>query len=168
MSTGPGRAELSTNRPIPAVRPGYVLVDVKAVALNPSDWKHIDFLAPPKCVLGCDYAGVVAEIGEGYDKQWKIGDRICGFVHGGNTLQEQDGAFAERIVTKADIQIRIPDSLTFAEAATLGVAAITSGQGLFQSLGLNFPDNPRSDHELILIYGGSSAMGTMGIQLAKM
>ncbi|KAK5054512.1 hypothetical protein LTR84_001403 [Exophiala bonariae] len=168
VSSGPGKAELSTNRPIPTTRPGYVLVDVKAVALNPTDWKHIDFIAPPNCVLGCDYAGVVAETGEGYDKQWKVGDRICGFVHGGNSLQNDDGSHQEKLVAKADIQIRIPDSLTFAEAATLGVAAITCGQGLFQSLGLNFPNNPKNDGEPILIYGGSSAMGTMGVQLAKL
>jgi len=165
---GDAKAALVTDRPIPKLRPGYVLVDVKAVALNPTDWKHIDFLNTPGCLSGCDYAGVVAETGSGYDKRWAKGDRICGFVHGGNEVQKEDGAFAEKIVAKADIQLRIPDRLSFEEAATLGVGVITCGQGLYQALGLNFPDQPSTKGETILIYGGSTATGLLGIQFAKL
>lgn len=75
-----------TNRPEPALRPGYIGVKVKAVALNPADWKHIDrpFLNTEGCVSGCDYAGVVEKSRTGYSTTWAIGDEICGFLHGGN------------------------------------------------------------------------------------
>ena len=165
---GDGKVALVNNRPIPKQRPGYVLVDVRTVALNPADWKHVDFLNVAGALSGCDYAGVVADVGQGYDKSWKKGDRICGFVHGGNKLQGEDGAFAEKIVVKADIQIKIPDNMSFEDAATLGVAFITCGQGLYQSLGLSLPNQPITTKEPILIYGGSSAMGTFGIQFAKL
>ena len=168
MQGEPGKASLVTDRPYPSPRPGYVLVDVKAVALNPTDWKHIDRINTKGSLSGCDYAGIVAETGTGYSKQWNVGDRICGFAHGGNELQLEDGAFAERIAVKADVQTRIPDSMSFGDAATLGVGVMTCGQGLFQKMELNLPSQPSTKGEVILIYGGSSATGTLGIQFAKL
>ncbi|KIV95470.1 hypothetical protein PV10_03124 [Exophiala mesophila] len=164
----PGKASLVTDRPYPRHRPGFVYVDVKAVALNPTDWKHVDFANRKGLLLGCDFAGVVAELGEGYTKDWKIGDRVLGFATGANELEAEDGAFAERIAVKADVALRIPDNMSFEEAATLGVGLITVGQGLYQQMGLNRPSNPTTNGEYILIYGGSSATGTLGIQFAKL
>lgn len=164
----PGQAALVTDRRLPRQRPGYVLVDVKAIALNPTDWKHRDSLNTKGAILGCDFAGVVAETGQGYNKAWNKGDRIAGFAHGGNSLELEDGAFAERIAVRADIAFRIPDHLTFEQAATLGVGVITVGQGMFQQMGLSWPTSPSTKRDFILIYGGSSATGTLGIQFAKL
>lgn len=170
MTGETGKVALETDRPPPKLRPGYVLVTVKAVAVNPTDWKHADTWNTKGCLSGCDYAGVVAQTGTGYSKKWKVGDRICGFVNGGNELQPEDGAFAETIVARADVQIRVPDNMSFAEAATLGSGVWTAGQGLFQSMGLNNPATSQKlpNNEIILIYGGSTAMGSLGIQFAKL
>ena len=168
MDGEPGKASLWTDRPYPKHRTGYVLVDVKAVALNPTDWKHIDWMNKKGVLCGCDFAGVVAETGTGYSTPWKAGDRICGFAHGGNELQHEDGAFAERIAVKADCQMRMPDNMSFEDAATLGVGVITCGQGLYQQMGLSWPSEPSKKRDFILIYGGSSATGTLGIQFAKL
>lgn len=54
MTGTAGEAVLKHDRSAPALRPGYVLVDVKAVALNPTDWKHIDYLNVKDCLVGCD------------------------------------------------------------------------------------------------------------------
>lgn len=164
----PGKVAFVLDRPYPKSRPGYLFVNVKAVALNPTDWKHIDYVNFKDCLLGCDYAGVVAETGMGYSKHWKVGDRIFGFVHGGNQLQTEDGAYAEMIAAKADIQMRIPDNTSFEDAATLGVGILTCGQGLFQQMGLATPSNPTATGAIVLIYGGSTATGTLGIQFAKL
>lgn len=68
--------------PIPKPKDEWVLVKVKAIALNPTDWKHIDYsIADPGARVGCDYAGVVEECGNRVTK-FKKGDRIAGFVHG--------------------------------------------------------------------------------------
>lgn len=69
--------------PLPQLRDGWVLVKVKAVAVNPTDYKHIDFGgADAGSRVGCDYAGVVEATGARVDR-FKRGDRIAGLVHGG-------------------------------------------------------------------------------------
>lgn len=167
----PGKASFVTDRPQPQLRPGYVLVDVRAVAMNPTDHKHIDTWNNKGLLAGCDFAGVVSKLGSGYKKDWKVGDRICGFVHGGNELQGEDGAFAEHIVAKADTALRFPENMTFEEASTLGVGVITVGQALFMQMGISKPvigHTPPAKGNYILIYGGSTATGSIAIQLAKL
>ncbi|EXJ83209.1 hypothetical protein A1O1_06828 [Capronia coronata CBS 617.96] len=161
---------LVTDRPKPQLRDDYLLIKVVAVALNPTDWKHATFgLAKDGCLLGCDFAGIVEEVGPAVTKPWAKGDRICGVAHGGNALQPEDGAFAEYIVAKGDIQMKIPDDLPFEKAATVSLGATTVGQGLFQkALKLNLPTEPVGDKTFVLIYGGSSATGALGIQYAKL
>jgi len=165
---GPKDAQLVTDRPIPHLRDGYILVKTAAVALNPTDWKHIDFFASPGALVGCDYAGTVEEIGKGVGKHFQKCDRVAGFVHGGDAVQHENGAFAEYIVAKADIQIHIPEGVSFEEAATLGVGITTIGQGLYQSLKLPLPTEPAKESFPLLIYGGSTATGTLAIQFAKL
>jgi NADPH:quinone reductase and related Zn-dependent oxidoreductases len=93
---------------------------------------------------------------------------VCGFVHGANAVQPEDGGFAEYIVAKGDVQWKIPENMSFQEAATLGVGINTVGQGLYQSLKLALPTEPIKDATPILIYGGSTATGTLAIQFAKL
>ncbi|KAL4971247.1 chaperonin 10-like protein [Aspergillus desertorum] len=166
--TSPKQESLVTDRPMPTLRDDYILVKNVAVALNPTDWKSIAKHAPPGVLVGCDYAGVVEEVGKNVKKPFKKGDRVAGFVHGSNRVQPEDGAFAEYIVAKGDIQLHIPDNLSFEEAATLGVGIMTVGQALYQSLKLALPTEPTKTPEPILIYGGSTATGTLAIQFAKL
>ncbi|CAF9934604.1 MAG: hypothetical protein HETSPECPRED_009283 [Heterodermia speciosa] len=165
---GPRDAQLTTDRHKPSLRNGYILVKTVAIALNPTDWKHIDFMPTAGALPGCDYAGIVEEVGTEVDKPFKKGDRVCGFIHGANALQIEDGAFAEYIVAKASIQMAIPEHMTFETAATLGVAVVTVGQALYQSLQLPLPNAPASEPFPVLIYGGSTATGTIAIQFAKL
>jgi NADPH:quinone reductase-like Zn-dependent oxidoreductase len=78
----PGEATVSEVS-IPTFRNDYILANTKAVALNPTDWKHVDFLTSKGARIDCGMAGVVEEIGNKVTKDFKKGDRICGFVHGG-------------------------------------------------------------------------------------
>ncbi|KAL5592463.1 hypothetical protein FOBRF1_013489 [Fusarium oxysporum] len=162
-----GVAELASVT-VPSLRDGYVLVEVKAVALNPTDILHIDLLTAPGTRSGCDFAGIVQDVGANVIKAFKKGDRISGMVHGGNAVNNEDGAFANYIVAKADLALHIPDSVSFEEAATLGVGITTVGQGLYQSLGLPLPDKPSTEGQYVLIYGGSTATGALAIQFAKL
>lgn len=95
----------------------------------------------------------------------------------GNIDNLLDGAFADYIVVKAHIQIRVPDHMSFADAATLGVGTITVGQGMYQKLKIVQPvvsvepvrtNEGSKMQEQILIYGGSTATGTLAIQFAKL
>ena len=165
---GPRDAQFVTDRRKPHLRDDYILIKTAAIALNPTDWKHVDFMASPGALSGCDYAGVVEEIGTKVTKPFKKGDRVCGMCHGANALQLEDGAFAEYIVAKGDIQIMIPPAMSFEEAATLGVGIVTIGQSLYQSLQLPLPSAPAKQAGPLLIYGGSTATGAMAIQFAKL
>lgn len=162
--------------PVPALRPGYVLVKVVCVALNLCDAKNVFVLGQDVAgtVLGTDYAGVVEETGIGYSKIWKKGDRIFGFVMGGNVSHPTDGAFAEYAAVKADVQYSIPHGMDFEEAASLGVSLSTAAMGICHKLHIEL-DLEKQENEItegekgrVFIYGGSTATGTMGIQLAKL
>ena len=69
--------------------------------------------------------GTVEQIGNKVTKDLKKGDRVTGFVHGGNESNHEDGAFAEHVTAKGDIMIKVPDNLSDEEAATLGVGITT-------------------------------------------
>ncbi|KAK2613982.1 hypothetical protein N8I77_000847 [Diaporthe amygdali] len=152
--------------PTPSVREGYVLIKAKALALNPTDWKSIHSGEAAGTKIGCDYAGVIEEVGPGVTKSLKKGDRVCGFAFGANDAES--GAFGDHILTRSEIQLKIPDGVSFEEAATLGVGITTVGQGLYQFLKLPLPTNPLATPKPILIYGGSTATGILGIQFAKL
>jgi D-arabinose 1-dehydrogenase-like Zn-dependent alcohol dehydrogenase len=69
--------------PIPEPRKGWVVVQVKAVGLNPTDHKRIDReCADVGSRSGCDFAGIIHAVHE-TETKFKVGDRIAGFVHGG-------------------------------------------------------------------------------------
>ncbi|QDS74066.1 hypothetical protein FKW77_009410 [Venturia effusa] len=163
-------AGLVKDHPVPKLRPDYILVKVVAVALNPTDWKHIASGAGAESgISGCDYAGIVEEVGDKVTKKFKKGDRICGCAHGGNASNKEDGVFAEYAVVKGDLQMHIPDSLSFEKASTIPLGASTVGQGLYQkALKLNLPSSPIKDKEYVLIYGGSTATGSLAVQYAKL
>ncbi|KAK5052667.1 hypothetical protein LTR84_002532 [Exophiala bonariae] len=167
------RAELVNNRPTPRVRPGYLLVSCVSIGLNPTDAKSIATRrSAVNGLLGSDFAGVVLEIGPDVTKALKKGDRVCGFAHGSNFNEPEDGAWAEIIAVVGDCCIKIPEKWTFEDAATIGASAITCGQGLFQEMKLRLPTSKdfisrgitEDEKEYILIYGGSSSAGTLAIQ----
>lgn len=140
----PGTAEVKTV-PLPTLPEDYILVRTTAVALNPTDWKHIDMTGPPVGArLGCDYAGIVEQVGPRVTKAFAKGDRICGIVHGANKVQLDGGAFGEYIIVKGDLQIKTPDNLSDEEAATLGVGVSTVVSAAHSFLPLPLPHPPHS------------------------
>ncbi|KAF1832827.1 zinc-binding oxidoreductase ToxD [Decorospora gaudefroyi] len=163
-----GVAELRNDVPLPNL-PGdnWLLIKTKAVALNPTDWKNITRAPEPGAIAGCDYAGVVEEVGKGVTN-YQVGDRIAGFVRGGDPADHSNGAFAQHIKAKDGISLKIADNMSFEDASTLGVGVTTVGQGLYQELGLPMPPAKVQEPTQVLIYGGSTATGTLAIQYAKL
>ncbi|KAF4302854.1 Protein TOXD [Botryosphaeria dothidea] len=161
-------ARLVADAPIPSMRPDYIKVRTEYVALNPTDWKSIDTRAEPGLTPGCDYSGIVEELGPGNTNGFRVGDRVAGAVHGTNASNREDGAFAEHIMAKAALATKVPDNLSMEEAATLGVGVTTVAQGLYQSLQLPWPTEPTREPFPVLVYGGSTATGTLAIQYAKL
>ncbi|KAJ4299060.1 Trans-enoyl reductase actts2 [Kalmusia sp. IMI 367209] len=163
-----GVAEIRSDVPTPKLRDDYILVKTKAVALNPTDWRSLHGNTSPGAVVGCDYSGIIEEIGNAVTAPFKKGEKVAGFIFGANPRNHDDGAFADRVTAKGDLQIRIADSVSFEDAATLGVGITTVGQALYQSLGLPFPPAKVREPTTVLIYGASTATGTLAIQYAKL
>ena len=111
--------------------------------------------------------GTVEELGPNTSGDWKKGDRVAGVVQGSNGLALEDGAFAEFAVMKAGTFFKVPENVKDEEAATVGVAFATVGLGLYQTLSLPWPETVPANCPL-LIYGGSSATGSVAIQFAKL
>ncbi|KAF2713399.1 GroES-like protein [Pleomassaria siparia CBS 279.74] len=158
-------AVVEDNVPAPKLRDDYIIVKTKAVALNPTDWKAFKN-NPVGSISGCDYAGIVEQVGKAVSGL-NSGDRVAGFIRGADDTNHDNGAFATTVTAKAGILAKIPDTLAFEDAATLGVGITTVGQGLYQSLGLPLPPATVQEPTSILIYGGSTATGTLAIQFAK-
>jgi NADPH:quinone reductase-like Zn-dependent oxidoreductase len=78
-----GAFEVRDDVPLPRLRDEYMLVKTKAVALNPTDWKKVIKATSPGAIAGCDYAGVVEQIGSKVTTAFKVGDRVAGLVRGG-------------------------------------------------------------------------------------
>jgi NADPH:quinone reductase and related Zn-dependent oxidoreductases len=170
--TSKGHSTLVSDRPIPKAHDDFIVVKAIAVALNPTDWKHIDLFAPLDVIVGCDYAGIIEDIGPDVSarKGFKKGDKVFGVTHGSDAYNKENGAFAEHILAKGDLANKIPENLSFEKASTLPLGLCTVFHGLYLAMGLARPDKPLSEKEkkFVLIYGGSTATGSLGIQLAKL
>lgn len=84
-------------------------------------------MAPPKAIIGCDYSGTVVKLGNNVsNKNIKVGDRVAGCVHGG--LFTDKGSYAEYLKVQSDLTFKVPERLSFEEAATFGVPWITAAQ----------------------------------------
>ncbi|EED12985.1 alcohol dehydrogenase, putative [Talaromyces stipitatus ATCC 10500] len=168
----PNQVVVVSDRSLPKLGDHNILVKTETLALNPTDWKHIrDAIPKDDCILGVDFAGIVEEVGPSVTKPFQKGDRVAGFVNGGNSYNKDTGAFAEYVLAKEFTLFKIPDTVSFEEAATLGCGFATVGQGLFEKdygLELALPSEPTKETEYVLIYGGSTASGTLGIQFAKL
>ena len=83
MTVAPeGGIPIIADLPLPKLASDYVLVKPKAIAINPTDWKHVyGGGTKPGSRVGCDYAGIVEEVGADV-KNFKKGDRIAGMTHG--------------------------------------------------------------------------------------
>lgn len=144
---------------------GEVLVQIHAASVNPLDW-HImraspfmarltqGLLAPKSPKLGADLAGVVEAVGEGVI-EFKPGDRVFGDLSNRGL-----GAFAEYACAGQDALTKIPDRVTFAQAAAVPVSAFTALQGLRDS-------GKIAAGEQVLINGASGGVGTFAVQIAK-
>ena len=117
-------------RSYPKLRSGYMLVQTAAVGVNPADILNIDYgFCVPGALMGCDYSGTVLEVSsEGVTRGWKKGDRVCGCTRGGDSSQFENGTFADVICVKADVQMKMPDSMSWEEGSALGVGVVTTGR----------------------------------------
>ncbi|KAF3763038.1 GroES-like protein [Cryphonectria parasitica EP155] len=168
-----GSPKLMEGVPLPSPKAGTVIVKTVAVALNPSDNKMGAAFPTPGSVVGMDFSGTVAFIPPGTTTDLRLGDRVCGMVHGSNPGDLTNGAFAEYVRARPEFLLPVPPTLSMEEAATLGVALMTNLLALWEPSALGLaatadPDKPAEKPFPVLVYGGSTATGTIALQLLRL
>ena len=151
-------ALLDTSLPDPVPRKRDLLVEVRAVAVNPVDTKlrrHADPVGE-KRVLGFDAAGVVRALGAEVT-HFGIGDEVwyAGAIN-------RAGANAEYQLVDERLVGRKPRRLGFADAASMPLTSLTAFEMLFDRLQV-----PQAAAGSLLIIGGAGGVGSMAIQLAR-
>ncbi|MBB3397239.1 MULTISPECIES: zinc-binding alcohol dehydrogenase family protein [unclassified Rhizobium] len=148
--------------PIPVAKGHDLLVEVKAVSVNPVDVKVRASVAPAADelkVLGWDAAGVVKSVGPEVTL-FKAGDEV--FYSG---VINRPGSNAEFHLVDARIVGRKPKTLDFASAAALPLTSITAYEALFDRLRVQDPVLGAAP--AILIIGGAGGVGSIAIQIAR-
>jgi zinc-binding alcohol dehydrogenase family protein len=138
-----------------------LLVEVRAISVNPVDWKVRRRAAPPQGevkVLGWDAAGVVRAVGADVTL-FRPGVAVA---YAGDLNRQ--GANAELHLVDERIVGRKPETLGFAEAAALPLTSLTAWELLFDRLGVAHGDGAG---RTLLILGGAGGVGSILIQLAR-
>ncbi|NBN77703.1 zinc-binding alcohol dehydrogenase family protein [Microvirga tunisiensis] len=156
------RALVDVDLPVPVATGQDLLVDVRAVSVNPVDTKIRKSVAPAEGewkVLGWDAAGVVVATGPEVTA-FKPGDEVyyAGAIH-------RPGTNAEYHLVDERIVGRKPKSLDFKAAAALPLTAITAWEMLFDRLDVAKPV-PGAARAIVII-GGAGGVGSIAIQLAR-
>jgi NADPH:quinone reductase-like Zn-dependent oxidoreductase len=140
--------------PIPEPGRGQVRIKVRAVSVNPVDWKVADRAAPgSKQIAGKDVAGVIDAVGEGA-APWKVGDAVIGVVAQGS------GSYAEYALASTAAIAAKPKRMTFEEASGVPVVGETAWRAIV-TVG-----NVRKGQR-VLIHGAAGGVGSSAVQFAK-
>ncbi|RWA08387.1 hypothetical protein EKO27_g6726 [Xylaria grammica] len=188
--------ELQT-RPTPKPGPGELLIDVKSVALNPADGIMREtglFIPAYPTVAGFDIAGLVIEVGDNVPVD--ATDEVSGPVfrpgitrvaaYAASVMKACDpdyGAFQERCLLPWQHAVPLPDTgISWNHAATLPVA-VEVALNAWDTLGIprageaaaicadsgeGSQKNKKQKRDVLLIWGASSSLGTMGVQTARL
>ena len=146
--------------PTPLAGPGEVRVRLEASGVNPADvgrragaYRGMEFA---RVIPNSDGAGIIDQVGDGVTRL-KLGQRV--WLFNGQRNGRAFGTAAEYIALAEHLVTPLPDSLSFAQGATLGIPAMTAWCCLFC-------DGPIAG-KTVLVTGGAGAVGHYAVQLAK-
>jgi NADPH:quinone reductase len=146
--------------PTPVAGPGEVRVRLEASGVNPADvgrragsYRAMEF---PRVIPNSDGAGIIDQIGDGVTRL-SVGQRV--WLFNGQRNGRAFGTAAEYITLADDLVTPLPDDLSFAAGATLGIPCMTAWCSLFG-------DGPITG-QTVLVTGGAGAVGHYAVQLAK-
>jgi NADPH:quinone reductase-like Zn-dependent oxidoreductase len=145
----------------PKVGPDQVLVEVRAAAVNPVDWKCreglldsiLDAVFP--VIPGWDVSGVVVRPGAAVT-EFSAGDEVIGYVREDFLSR---GTFAEYVAAPVRTLARKPRTLSFEEAAGLPLAGLTAYQVLVKALEVK-------RGETVLVHAAAGGVGSLAVQIA--
>ncbi len=152
-----GGPEVMQLQDVPELQPGpdQVVVDVRAIGVNPVDTyiRSGTYAIKPQLPYtpGMDGAGVIARVGNKV-KNWKIGDRV--YLAG-----SQSGTYAEEALCNANQVQTLPDNVSFAQGAAVYVAYATAYRALMHKA-------RAQSGETVLVHGASGGVGIAAVQIA--
>jgi NADPH:quinone reductase-like Zn-dependent oxidoreductase len=144
----------------PIISENQVLVEVHATSINPIDWKvragYLKEMLPFEfpIILGWDAAGVVVEAGSNVI-DFKVGDRV--FTRPATTNR---GTYAEYLAADSNLLAKMPEEMSFEEAASIPLAGLTAWQCLVDFGNIK-------EGSKVLIHAGAGGVGIFAIQIAK-
>jgi NADPH:quinone reductase-like Zn-dependent oxidoreductase len=156
---GPEEMRLETYE-LPAPGRDEIVVRVSASSVNPVDWKirrgAMKFMTGRRFprAMGMDFSGIVESVGAGVTR-FRAGDEVFGTV-----AMKPSGAFAQTLVTKENLAVKKPASISHEAAATLPVAGVTAWQGLVQKGRLK-------SGQAVFVNGAYGGVGQAVVQIAK-
>jgi NADPH2:quinone reductase len=145
--------------PTPEAGHGEVRVRLEASGVNPSDTyrrRGPSAMEYPRVVTNSDGAGVVDQVGPGVPQRW-LSKRV--WLYNGQRNGRWMGTAAEYIALAVDLVTELPDHVSFAEGATLGVPGMTAHRAVF----VGGPVQGKT----LLVTGGAGAVGHYAVQLAS-
>ncbi|MGB3799300.1 MAG: NADP-dependent oxidoreductase [Lewinella sp.] len=158
---GPDGLHLS-ERDVPRPGQGEVLIEVRALSLNPVDFKtargkalHGSLQEEDTIILGWDVAGRIKEVGEGAGK-FVAGQDVFGMVN----FPGHGKAYAEYVTAPVSQLALKPDNIDFNEAAASTLAALTAWQNLIEIAGVK-------EGQRVLVHAAGGGVGHFAVQLAK-
>lgn len=169
-----GQPVLADNVALPALLPKTLLVKTTAVAINPFDYKMPKNFPSAGATIGIDFVGRIVRIdaeATALRPDLSVGDTVCGFIHGSNPAAPDSGAFAEYVRAPAQLVYKVPATMKVEEAATYGCALASMCLALWNALQLSASPKqplPTESPAYVLVYGGSTATGTMALQLLRL
>lgn len=168
-AAGPGAPLALTELLSRPLRAGEVRVRVRAVGVNPVDWKMRAARGPlgiaqrligPRGPLipGVDFAGEVVERAPDVTAL-AVGDRVVG---GTNFARGQRGSYASEVIVRPDQCATLPDAVSFEDAACLPIAGVTARRALIEHGRIGTRPGQR-----VLVLGASGGVGLFAVQLAR-
>ena len=137
---------------------GQVRVCLEASGVNPSDTYRRRGAVPaeyPRVIPNSDGAGVIDKAGDGVDAEW-VGKRV--WLYNGQRNGRWMGTAAEYIALDVDLVTELPNHVSFAQGATLGIPCMTAHGCVFAAGSVQ--------GKALLITGGAGAVGHYAVQLA--
>lgn len=159
--TGAAREVLCTgDLEDPRPGPGEVRVRLSTSGVNPVDVKRRQggrgAMTSPRVVPHFDGAGVIDEVGDGIPPE-RVGERV--WVYEAQWQRDQ-GTAAERVTLPSELAVTLPEGTSFAEAACLGIPALTAHRSVFADGDVR--------GQTLLVTGGAGAVGRYAVQFARL
>jgi NADPH:quinone reductase-like Zn-dependent oxidoreductase len=146
-----GKAQLQSV-PRPEPQPGQVRIKVRAVSVNPVDWKIIARAAPGTQVIpGRDLSGVIDAVGDKAGP-WKVGQAVIAVAPG--------GSYVEYAISPATAVAVKPEKVSFEEAAGMPIVGETAWRAMVTVANVQAGQR-------VLIHGGAGGVGSSAVQIAK-